>query len=376
MYLRVSEADSLSRMNGPGFARLAPALVLLVAAAVGASPEDERLAGYATAVIERDLGLQVVSIDVRDGVARVVVEALGDQPAERVAAALTQIEGIERVEVSEQSGDGLANPAASAEEEPQEDHEPDVEPFPRVELFAPLIADPRQPRFAVSYQRYIDDEELGNVASANFGETFALLGGPVGDGRWEFGILGGVFSIFDMDAESFDLVNADYLGGLTASGRRGWLSGQVRLYHQSSHLGDEFLLRTRTNRINLSYEGVDLLASADVQPWLRIYLGGGAIFHSEPSLDPFSIQAGAEIQSPATYLDDVVRPIAALDYQSAQERHWHENLNIAAGIQLENPAISGLRLQLLLNFFTGSSPNGQFYERHIRYAGIGANLYF
>jgi Protein of unknown function (DUF1207) len=373
-------------MRPCGLAVLAPALLLTLAGAVWAetpSPSDERLAGYALAVIERDLGLRVVSIEVHDGVARVVLEALGDQPAERVAKALTEIEGIERAEVSEadglseETGSEVPNPAASAEEEPEEDQEPAaVELFPRVELFGPLIADPREPRFSVAYQRYLDDDELGNVAGTTFGETFALLGGPVGDGRWEFGILGGVFSIFDMDSQSFDLVNSDFLGGLTASARRQWLSGQIRVYHQSSHLGDEFLLRGTTRRVNLSYEGVDLLASADVLPWLRLYLGGGAIFHSEPSLDPFSIQAGVEVQSPDAYLDGVVRPIAAFDYQSLQEQSWHENLSVAGGIQLENPALSRLRLQILGTFFTGSSPNGQFYERRVSYTGISANLYF
>ncbi|WP_375136022.1 DUF1207 domain-containing protein [Nitrosomonas oligotropha] len=35
----------------------------------------------------------------------------------------------------------------------------------------------------------------------------------------------------------------------------------ARIYHQSSHLGDEFLLRKAGfafNRVNLSYEGIDL----------------------------------------------------------------------------------------------------------------------
>ena len=38
-----------------------------VAAAARRVPDDAYLAGYATAVIERDLGLEVVSLEVRDG---------------------------------------------------------------------------------------------------------------------------------------------------------------------------------------------------------------------------------------------------------------------------------------------------------------------
>ncbi len=67
--------------------------------------------------------------------------------------------------------------------------------------------------------------------------------------------------------------------------RAGKFSAFARIYHQSSHLGDEFLLRTRTNleRINLSYEGDDLRLSYELPYGIRVYGGGGGIFHKEPS---------------------------------------------------------------------------------------------
>src|SRR5206468_4311643 len=125
----------------------------------------------------------------------------------------------------------------------------------------PLLADPRQPHFSASYQWYLDDPGLAHVGSATFGETFALFGGDLLGGRWEIGGLGGVFSIFDLGAASYDLVNSDFRAGLTASARHDGLSAQLRLYHQSSHLGDEFLLHNVVHRINVSYEGLELLSS-------------------------------------------------------------------------------------------------------------------
>ena len=50
-----------------------------------------------------------------------------------------------------------------------------------------------------------------------------------------------------------------------------WL---VRVYHQSSHLGDEYLLRNRVDRVNLSFEVVDALVSYDPFEWLRLYGAG------------------------------------------------------------------------------------------------------
>jgi hypothetical protein len=45
----------------------------------------------------------------------------------------------------------------------------------------------------------------------------------------------------------------------------------VRLFHQSSHLGDEFLLRNRVERINLSYESADLKLSYKFFALLRTF---------------------------------------------------------------------------------------------------------
>jgi hypothetical protein len=363
---------------------LCAAAALWFAAAAHGAPDDAYLAGYATAVIERDLGLVVVSLEVRDRVARVVVESLGDQPAERIEAALTEIEGIERVEVFEaddvESGEApIPPPAPDATSEPPAKAPDAFELLPRVEIFEPLIADPRQPHFAAIFQWYLDeDPELNHVGTANFGEDFALFGGDLWGGRWEIGGLGGVFSIFDLDAASYDLVNSDFMAGLTFSARRNGVSAQLRAYHQSSHLGDEFLLDNPTfDRVNLSYEGLDLVISGDPWPWLRLYGGGGVLVNSIPNdLHPLSAQLGVETKSPVAFLDNTLRPIAAFDYESREENHWREELSFAAGIQLENPRLSETRVQILVSWFKGNSPNGQFFVRRIETIGIGAHLWF
>jgi hypothetical protein len=306
-----------------------------------------------------------------------VVQNLGDEPAERISAALMRIEGIVRVEVTEVEAGPLPEIPPEAPPEPIQTHkDPEgLELLPRVELFEPLIADPREPHFSASYNWYLDDPDLTHVGSATFGETFALLGGPLGAGRWELGLLGGVFSIFDLDAPSDDLVNTDFWVGPTLSARRGGLSTTLRLFHQSSHLGDEFLLRNSgIDRLNLSYEGVDWLVSVDPWPWLRLYAGGGVLLHSDPKLQRLSAEGGVELKSPWAFLDDAVRPIAAFDYASREENHWREELSGVAGIQLENPDVSKLRLQILGSYYKGNSRNGQFFLDRIESIGVGVHF--
>src|ERR1019366_1407143 len=91
----------------------------------------------------------------------------------------------------------------------------------------------------------------------------------------------------------------------------------LRIFHQSSHLGDEFLLANPlVHRVNLSYEEPNLILSQEFgesSTWLRIYGGAGYLIDRDPSsLKPWTTQAGVELTSPWRFLGDAVRPLAAV----------------------------------------------------------------
>ena len=74
---------------------------------------------------------------------------------------------------------------------------------------------------------------------------------------------------------------------LAPSGTSLLFTALFRLYHQSSHVGDEFLLRNRVaNRVNLSYEAVDVKASYELLEMFRVYAGFGYLFDQEPPDQP------------------------------------------------------------------------------------------
>lgn len=358
-------------------ARLAALLALLALAtpAAAAPPPDAWLEGYATAVLERDLGLTIPSLRAREGVLTLSATELGTADRARVLAALGAIPGVTRVDIVE-APLPAAPVAAPGERPPRVSVAEHMGLLPGGTLFRPLIADPRWPHFAASYQGYLRDRQLDDVAAVSFGETITLFRGRAREAGWEVGIQAGVFAVFDLDAESMDLVNADYLLALPLSGRYGGVSAMFRLFHQSSHLGDEFLLRTNPERINLSYESVDLKVSYDVTDALRLYGGGGYLFHQEPaSLDPWSIQYGVEFISPWPGRQARWRPIAAADLQHREENAWSLDLSLRAGIQLDS-VLASRNLQILLEYFKGRSPNGQFYKEKIEYLGLGAHFHF
>ena len=361
--------------------------IVAVAVLLGASlasaaeaPSDAYIAGYAAALLEREFQASSTSLKVERGVITLSPSDLRQADVGRVKQALAGIRGVVAVDIRE--GTSAARPAGAAREaEPGRTDAAGKDAFatgllPGGHLFKPLIADPRWPHFGATYQYYLDDKQLGSVASVSFGETFTLYRDKLGGGWWEAGVQAGVFALFDLDAPSMDLINADYMGALFLGYRYDRFSAIGRLFHQSSHLGDEFILRNRTqNRINLSYEAVDLRLSYEFfRDVLRVYGGGGYLFDQDPEdLKPGFVQWGFEFRSP--WRTAAFRPIAAVDVQNREENNWHTDFSLRAGIEFEG-WLASRSLQIMLEYFRGHSPNGQFYRDKIDYIGIGAHFNF
>ena len=195
--------------------------------------------------------------------------------------------------------------------------------LPRSNLFEPLMADPRWPRFSAGYRYYTDDPDVDHAGAVSFGETFSLYRNSLFGGRWEVGFQAAVFSVFDLNSDSMDLINADYWVGIPVSYRIGDFSVLGRVFHQSSHLGDEFLLREgidRSRRINVSYEAAEALASYDIGEEFRVYGGFSYLFDQDPSdLKPWGTQAGLEYESSGTFANGQLRPVAAADVKFREE---------------------------------------------------------
>ncbi len=352
-----------------------------------AIPDDAYISGYATAVLEHKFHVPSTSLQVQRGVIQVNTDDFTGVDQQQLVDSLASIPGVVQVELHGR-GQLLVSapgkqPSLSALQGNGKPGETGVtsadESFlPQGYLFDQLSADPRWPHFSVGYQYYMNDKELGSTATANFGETFTLYRNrvPFG-GLWEFGVQGGVFSFFDLTKDSKDLINADYLGGIFASYRYNDFSTILRVFHQSSHLGDEFLLRNRVRRVNLSYEQVEGKLSYTFFHALRVYGGGGYLFDQEPSdLHPWRVQYGAEFTSPWRLASGGITPILAGDFQNEEENNWSTNFSARGGVQFENWKLGQRRLQLLVEYFHGHSPNGQFYSRKIETIGIGAHLRF
>jgi hypothetical protein len=322
-------------------------------------PSDAYLAGYASALLEQRLGWPAGSytLDVSDGRVRLDPGAHEDTAAAQKA--MTDIDGVRSVHLADSPAHATAARGRW---------------FPTEVLYRPSLADPKEPRFFVSPRHYDTGSQNLWMVEVGYGANFPVYGrvDSAGNG-WNVGISGGLFGLFNLEAESFDLINADYTVGLPFTWRQGATSGRLRLYHQSSHLGDEFLLNAKPERVNLSFESLEGLLSYDFDPF-RVYGGGEVLLHKDPpDLDRLMAHAGIEYfgRDPARLLPGLRgRPFVGLDLKSFEEHDWAIDSSLKVGMQFDAPR-SDHYLRLMVEGYHGYSPHGQFYDDRISYVGLG-----
>ena len=254
--------------------------------------------------------------------------------------------------------------------------------FPQGQLFYPPMASPKEPRTHVTYLRLNLSDDSINVGSVGFGDSFGLVRFPGwGEGdAWQLSISGAVLAQFNLDSKSSDLINADYIIGIPLSYRNDRWSARARLFHQSSHLGDEFLLlpqrpELRATRINLSFETIELLGAWEGMGF-QFTAGPSYIFHTDSDVKRSSFQAGIDYQSRKPVFKPTIRLFASVLGHVWEETGWSPDFNIKAGINIRSPYTEKRAIQVFGEYFHGNLPFGQFYKLRAEYYGAGINVSF
>jgi uncharacterized protein DUF1207 len=259
-------------------------------------------------------------------------------------------------------------------------------PFAQGNIFCPLVADPKAIHSFLSYLRgdfaVITDpvfDPNANLASVGLGDSFGLfrIAASTPPNGLQFDLEGGIFAQFNLDEPSFDLINADYLVGFPLTFRAGGFSSRLRLYHQSSHLGDEFLLSqdsTQLERQNFSFESLELIVSQEAS-WFRAYLGGEHFFRRFPIVFASRlVHSGLEIRPTA----GPFRFVAALDVKAVEAADWKVTWSGRSGLEIArrpSPGHPARVVSLLGSYYDGPAPYGQFYRNDFRYWSISLHFF-
>ncbi len=257
--------------------------------------------------------------------------------------------------------------------------------LPDDDVFRPLLADPKEPRFSATFSRvrFRDVDETLSTSAVSFGGTFGLWGLRQENNcnGFQINLFGAVFSQFNLDAPSTDLINSDFQVGVPFTFRHGPFSARLRVFHQSSHVGDEFLLNNPGfNRVNLTFEMIEALISLQ-STWARLYGGGGYLYHREPALERGTLQWGLELRAPPNavplfgdWMEGLLMaPVFGADFRSVEQLGWNINTNMLGGLEFSRKR-STRRLRLLLNYYRGRNPFGQFFDQKIEAYGFGVYI--
>jgi hypothetical protein len=234
-------------------------------------------------------------------------------------------------------------------------------------LFRPLIADPRWPEFSAGYKYYSTDINFKSSFEAVLGKSFSILRSDPGESLYaEIGLQSAIFTIFDLDTTSADLINADYFAGIPVTLQWDSLTWMARFYHQLSHLGNEYILKhSDIAGINHSYGMLDTLLSFEPAQQFRIYGGGGYVLYVDSGGYARShYHTGVEFRVIA---DSPFVPVtvAALDVKGWKTPNWSAKL----GLELNNNTI------VSLSVYDGSLPDLRFYTNRITKFGISISYY-
>lgn len=259
-------------------------------------------------------------------------------------------------------------------------------------LFEPLIGDPREPMYDVAGR--IGDRVMGRKAVAvSLGDDFPIF-------RWrdvfrwhgdlQIGVQAGVWAVFNFShvpnrkRNTCELMNTDYLIGIPLTYAFDKWSFRVRVYHISSHLGDEYLVdnpEELANRKNPSYEALEWMSSYQLSSSLRMYAGPGWIFQSDPSfkLKPLYVKWGSEVRLFGQKLDYhklYGTPFFVVHMENWEQQHWELNQFYMLGYEFSKLQGVGRKMRLYAEYHEGYSYEGQFFNEKVKYAQLGLSWGF
>jgi hypothetical protein len=106
---------------------------------------------------------------------------------------------------------------------------------------------------------------------------------------------------------------------------------------------------------------------------------GTLVRRDHSDLSPLRTQYGIEVESPWPWRYGL-RPVAYADMQTHhytrdQQNRWITNVSVRAGFRFENVRVLDRRVQLLAEYYTGRSPNWQFFLQRVETVGLGLHVY-
>jgi hypothetical protein len=150
-------------------------------------------------------------------------------------------------------------------------------------------------------------------------------------------------------------------------------SFRARLYHLSSHLGDDYLIQSSIDSFQVNhriYEMLDLSAAWRKGPWM-VYGNAGCIVHSTYGRSPLMVAAGGQ-WSPRMTNKRWAYWLIGMDIRCEQEGGFRPCIHTGAGVVLGQP--NDHPVTLMIDYYNGWLPYSLYDDILVQW--IGASMYF
>lgn len=243
---------------------------------------------------------------------------------------------------------------------------PEVTPF-----FPTMLAQPHIIGYSVGF-RTNDRVFKSSCIPVSIGDQFSLYRFPSAwGGEFFIGMEACVWGVFEARSKSLSLLNADYFVALPLTYIQENFSLKIRLFHESSHLGDEFIIENpEIERFNPSMEVLDLALAYQLVPPLTLFVGYSLVVRSDESFPvrPTNLYYGFNyhLSSLEVRLWNIkASPYVAAYFTNCQNHNWRLNASFAVGYEWDSSFCHKLRLYL--EGHTGFSEEGQFSKQKTKY---------
>jgi hypothetical protein len=257
---------------------------------------------------------------------------------------------------------------------------PSKEFLPKGHLFEPILLDPLEAQTygSVLPLYYTEGKKYpGSIVPFAFGFAKPFYRRTTEPGRSEEWVLDlASFTQFEayhddqLNRARRQIMNNDYKISIIYNVRRGATTWRFRVYHLSSHLGDDYIYRnkiTAPTPNSVNYELLDATYSRTVSNW-RLYGGLGVVLRKSEERKPLSAQLGAFYKKPS---DKATRLVGGVDIKFWQQTNFRPGIHAGIGFELGRTQNN---LTFLLEGYSGFRPYSQFEDQQTTWLGIGLYL--
>lgn len=257
---------------------------------------------------------------------------------------------------------------------------PTGEFLPKGHLFEPILLDPLEaqtygsvlPVYNIDGKRY-----KGSIVPFAFGFAkpfYRRTTKPGYASEWVLDLAS--FTQFEayhddvVDKARRRIINTDYKVSIIYNLQRGVNAYRFRVYHLSSHLGDDYIFRnniTAPTPNSVNYELLDVTYSRTVEAW-RLYGGIGFVLRKAEERKLLSAQFGAYYKKPS---DKAARLVGGVDVKFWQQTDFRPGIHGGIGLEVGRTQNN---LTFLLEGYSGFRPYSQFENQKTSWIGLGLYL--